>query len=191
MGLPGVVRGRKHRTTAPGAVEDRPMDIVNRNFDASRPNQLWVAGFTLVATWKGFAYVAFGIDVFSRMVVGLVGCFATCSSRRPGWRVAAFMSADLTLAALEQTLWAREVSDGLGHHSDRGSQYLAIRHSERLAEAGRESLGSGNVQSPTHSDRAACNTNWSQRPKAGRDFSHKSRRSRSFLQLGGRRTEQR
>jgi transposase InsO family protein len=98
------------------------MDLVNRYFNASRPNQLWVADFTLVATWKGFAYVAFVIDVFSRMIVG--------------WRVSASMTADLTLDALEQALWARQVSDGLVHHSDRGSQYLSIRYSERLAEVG-------------------------------------------------------
>lgn len=107
MGLQGVVRGRKNRTTVPRDIDERPMDLVNRDFTAGRPNQLWVADFTLVATWKSFAYVAFVIDVFSRMIVG--------------WRVTASMTADLTLDALEQALWARQVSDGLVHHSDRGS----------------------------------------------------------------------
>ena len=92
---------------------------------ADRPNKLWVADLTYVATWIGFVYVAFIFDVFSRMIVG--------------WRVSSSMSAELTLDALEQALWAREVKGRLIHHSDRGSQYLSIRYSERLAEAGVES----------------------------------------------------
>lgn len=95
---------------------------MRRNFHADRPNQLWVADFTYVATWAGFVYVAFVIDVFSRMIVG--------------WRAAISMSAELTLDALEQALWARKVKGSLIHHSDRGSQYLSIRYSERLGEAG-------------------------------------------------------
>lgn len=91
-------------------------------FHADRPNQLWVADFTYVATWVGFVYVAFVIDAFSRMIVG--------------WREARTMTADLTLDALEQALWARKVKGRLIHHSDRGSQYLSIRYTERLAEAG-------------------------------------------------------
>lgn len=122
LGLRGAVRGKKIRTTVPAKAAERPLDLVERNFSATRPNQLWVADFTYVSTWKGFVYVAFIIDVFSRMIVG--------------WRVALSMTVDLTLDALEQALWARNVRSGLIHHSDRGSQYLAIRYSERLAEAG-------------------------------------------------------
>lgn len=122
MGLRGVVRGRSTRTTIPADKELRPLDLVQRRFVADRPNQLWVADFTYVATWSGFVYVAFVVDVFSRMIVG--------------WRVSTSMNADLTLDALEQALWARKVKGGLVHHSDRGSQYLSIRYSDRLAEAG-------------------------------------------------------
>lgn len=106
----------------PSKDADRPLDLVKRDFTATMPNQLWVADFTYVSTWKGFVYVAFIIDVFSRMIVG--------------WRVARSMTVDLTLDALEQVLWARNIKESLIHHSDRGSQYLAIRYSERLAEAG-------------------------------------------------------
>jgi transposase InsO family protein len=122
MGLKGVVRGKKIRTTIGAKDAVRPLDLVKRKFVASRPNQLWVADFTYVSTWKGFVYVAFVIDLFARMIVG--------------WRVSSSMSSELTLDALEQALWARQVTDGLVHHSDRGSQYLSIRYSERLAEAG-------------------------------------------------------
>ena len=129
MGLQGVIRGKKKRTTIPADGDHRPLDLVKRSFGADRPNQLWVADFTYVATWAGFVYVAFVIDVFARMIVG--------------WRASRSMSADLTLDALEQALWARKVKSGLIHHSDRGSQYLAIRYSERLIEAGVEaSVGS-------------------------------------------------
>jgi putative transposase len=106
LGLKGVVRGRRIRTTIPDQTAPRPLDLVNREFVASRPNQLWVADFTYVATWKGFVYVAFVIDVFARRIVG--------------WRVASSMKVDLTLDALEQALWARQVKRGLIHHSDRG-----------------------------------------------------------------------
>jgi transposase InsO family protein len=122
MGLQGVVRGKPKRTTVPSDRDSRPLDLVKRVFHATRPNQLWVADFTYVATWSNFVYVAFVIDVFSRMIVG--------------WRAARSMSADLTLDALEQALWARRIKDTLIHHSDRGSQYLAIRYSERLKDAG-------------------------------------------------------
>jgi putative transposase len=122
MGLQGVVRGKRIRTTVADEKACRPADLVNREFTASRPNELWVADFTYVATWKGFVYVAFVIDVFARMIVG--------------WRVSASMSAELTLDALEQALWARTITGGLVHHSDLGSQYLAIRYSERLADEG-------------------------------------------------------
>ena len=122
LGLRGAVRGKKIRTTIPSATSEQPLDLVKRDFTASRPNQLWVADFTYVATWKGFSYVAFIIDVFARMIVG--------------WRVAMSMNADLTLDALEQALWFRQVKKGLIHHSDRGSQYLSIRYTERLSDEG-------------------------------------------------------
>jgi putative transposase len=122
MGLRGVVRGRSCRTTVSDGSVERPGDLVQRQFSATRPNQLWVADFTYVATWTGFVYVAFVIDVFSRGIVG--------------WRVASTMRTDLVLDALEQALWARRDTVGLVHHSDRGCQYLSIRYSERLAAAG-------------------------------------------------------
>jgi len=129
MGLQGVVRGRKPRTTIPDDLADRPLDLVDRNFTADRPNQLWVADLTYVATWAGFVYVAFVIDVFSRMIVG--------------WRVSRSLRSDLALDALEQALHARGNTKGLIHHSDRGVQYVSIRYTERLAEAGIEpSVGS-------------------------------------------------
>lgn len=125
LGLQGAVRGKSCRTTVPDEAVDRPADLVNRQFTAERPDQLWVADITYVAAWTGFVYVAFVIDVFSRRIVG--------------WRVAASMKTGLVLDALEQALWARHAPKGLVHHSDRGSQYLSIRYTERLAEAGIES----------------------------------------------------
>ena len=125
MGLSGVIRGKAFKiTTISDANAQRPADLVERQFVAERPNQLWVADFTYVATWRGFVYVAFVIDVFSRMLVG--------------WRVSTSMKADLVLDALEQAVHARSDLDGLIHHSDRGVQYLSIRYSERLAECGIE-----------------------------------------------------
>lgn len=129
MGLLGAVRGRKFKTTVAGDSAKRPADLVKRNFTASRPNELWVADLTFVATWRGFVFVAFIIDVFARMIVG--------------WRVSNSLGADLALDALEQALWARPRADHLVHHSDRGVQYVSIRYTERLAEAGIEpSVGS-------------------------------------------------
>jgi len=125
LGIAGAVRGRKHRTTIPDEVAARPADLVQRDFTATRPNQLWVADLTYVATWTGFVYVAFIIDVFSRMIVG--------------WRVSRSLRSDLALDALEQALYARPDIKHLVHHSDRGVQYLSIRYTERLAEAGIES----------------------------------------------------
>lgn len=125
MGLKGVVRGRRTRTTIPDDAAHRPPDLVDRCFKASRPNELWVADFTYVATWGGFVYVAFVIDVFARVIVG--------------WRAATSMKTDLVLDALEQALWARPRKDSLIHHSDSGGQYLSIRYSDRLAEAGIDS----------------------------------------------------
>jgi putative transposase len=120
LGLQGVVRGRKCRTTIADDSAQRPLDRVNRQFAATRPNQLWVADFTYVATWTGFVYVAFVIDVFARRIIG--------------WRAARSMHAELVLDALEQAIWSRSGINGVVHHSDRGSQYLSIRYSERLAE---------------------------------------------------------
>jgi transposase InsO family protein len=129
MGLVGVVRGRKTRTTLPAETDERPLDLVDRKFVATRPNQLWVADITYVATWAGFVYVAFVIDVFSRYIVG--------------WRVSSSLRSDLALDALEQALHARDFEGPLIHHSDRGVQYLSIRYTERLEEAGIEpSVGS-------------------------------------------------
>jgi transposase InsO family protein len=130
MGLQGAVRGRAFKvTTVANDALARPLDRVGRRFEAERPNQLWVADITYVATWSGFVYVAFVIDVFSRYIVG--------------WRVSSSLRSDLALDALEQALWARQPGDGLVHHSDRGSQYLSIRYTERLADAGIEaSVGS-------------------------------------------------
>jgi len=107
-GLQGVVRGRKKRTTIPAPVDELPLDRVQRQFVASRPHELWIADFTYVATWSGFVYVAFVIDVFARYIVG--------------WRVSRSMHTDLVLDALEQALHARQVGEGLIHHSDRGVQ---------------------------------------------------------------------
>ena len=129
LGLRGVVRGRWIPTTIPDALAERPRDLVERDFRATRPNQLWVADLTYVATWRGFAYVAFVIDVFSRRIVG--------------WRATDSLRSDLALDAFEQALYDRETDAGLVHHSDRGVQYLSIRYTERLAEAGIEpSVGS-------------------------------------------------
>jgi transposase InsO family protein len=124
MGLEGVRRGKKRRTTTPDDLAPRPADLVERNFAADRPNQLWVADLTYVATWTGFVYVAFVIDVYSRFIVG--------------WRASRSLRSDLALDALEMAIWARSDKDlgGLVHHSDRGSQYLSIRYTERLGEAG-------------------------------------------------------
>ena len=130
LGIEGARRGRSCRTTIPDNAAERPADLVQRQFVADRPNQLWVADITFVATWSGFVYVAFVIDVFARRIVG--------------WRVARTMRTDLVLDALEQALWARGGAQGVIHHSDRGSQYLSIRYTERLAEAGLES-SVGNV----------------------------------------------
>jgi len=125
MGLAGAVRGRAWVTTThsePAAA--RPPDLVVRHFTATRPNQLWVSDFTYVATWQGVVYVAFVIDVFARRIVG--------------WRVSSSLVTDFVLDALEQAIYDRrdQTADGLVHHSDRGTQYLSMRYTDRLAEAG-------------------------------------------------------
>ena len=123
LGLKGVRRGKTVRTTTPDTSAPCPLDRVNRQFNANRPNQLWVSDFTYVSTWQGWLYVAFVVDVFARRIVG--------------WRVSATMTTDFVLDALEQALYDRQPGpeDALVHHSDRGSQYVSIRYSERLAEA--------------------------------------------------------
>jgi putative transposase len=121
--LQGVRRGKTRRTTTPDATAPRPADLVDRDFSAARPNQLWVADLTYVATWSGFVYVAFIIDAFSRFLVG--------------WQASRSLRTDLALDALEMAIWRRQAQlEGLVHHSDRGSQYLSIRYTQRLADAG-------------------------------------------------------
>lgn len=122
LGIQGVVRGRRCRTTVPADAAACPLDRVQRRFSANRPDELWVADFTYVATWAGFVFVAFVIDVYARRIVG--------------WRVSRTMRAELVLDALEQALHARRPGQGLTHHSDRGCQYLSIVYAERLAQAG-------------------------------------------------------
>jgi transposase InsO family protein len=123
LGLRGAVRGRAFKvTTVAGNGAVRPPDLVRREFKAARPNQLWVADLTYVASWVGFVYVAFVIDVFSRAIVG--------------WRVSRSLRSDLALDALEQAIHARSPTEDLVHHSDRGVQYVSIRYTERLAQAG-------------------------------------------------------
>jgi len=130
LGLTGVVRGKIMKTTHSDKAQPCPLDRVNRQFRADRPNALWVSDFTYVSTWQGFIYVAFVIDVFARRIVG--------------WKVSSSARTDFVLDALEQALYARRpVQGGLVHHSDRGVQYVSIRYTERLAEAGIEpSVGS-------------------------------------------------
>ena len=129
MGLEGVIRGKKAQTTIPDKALPCPLDKVNRQFKAPAPDILWVSDFTYVATWQGFVYVAFVIDAFAPRIVG--------------WRVSRTAHAGFVLDALEQAVHQRQPGSGLVHHSDRGSQYLSIKYSERLAEAGIEpSVGS-------------------------------------------------
>lgn len=124
LGLSGVVRGRRVYTTVSDDALTRPEDHVERSFQAARPNALWVADLTYVATWCGFVYVAFIVDVFARRIVG--------------WRVSNSLRTDIALDALEQALYERDVNEdsGLIHHSDHGVQYLSIRYTDRLTEAG-------------------------------------------------------
>ena len=122
LGICGTTRGKAPFTTTPSEFVHRPEDLVERNFTAERPNQLWVADLTYVRTHSGFVYVAFIVDVFSRFIVG--------------WQASRSLHAELALDALEMAIWSRGDLDGLIHHSDRGSQYLAIRYTERLGEMG-------------------------------------------------------
>jgi putative transposase len=123
LGLAGVVRGKIRRTTTPDTTAAWPADLVERRFTAPAPNRLWVADLTYLRTWSGLVYAALVIDAYSRMIVG--------------WQLATHLRTDLALDALEMAIWRRQTQlDGLVHHSDRGSQYLSIRYTERLAEAG-------------------------------------------------------
>ena len=124
MGISGVIRGRRIKTTVSDKATPCPLDHVNREFRAARPNALWVSDFTYVATWAGFVYAAFVIDTFARRIVG--------------WRVSRSAHAGFVLDALEQALHDRKPVSGAGlvHHSDRGVQYVSIKYTERLAEAG-------------------------------------------------------
>jgi len=125
LGLRGTSRGRAWTiTTQADSASRRPADLVDRQFTTTRPNQLWIADFTYVATWRGFVYVAFVIDTFARRIVG--------------WRVSASLATDFVLDALEQAIYDRRGAgiDDLVHHSDRGTQYLSMRYTARLAEAG-------------------------------------------------------
>ena len=128
LGIQGVVRGKKQRTTVSDENSARPADLVDRQFTATAPNRLWTADITYIPTWSGFVYAAFVIDAYSRFIVG--------------WRVATTLRADLALDALEQALWARNPKPGtdpnrrLVHHSDAGTQYLSIRYTDRLVETG-------------------------------------------------------
>ena len=134
MGLHGVRRGKVVRTTVPDKAVPCPLDRVHRQFKADRPNQLWVSDFTYVSTWQGWQYVAFVIDVYARRIVG--------------WRQSSSMRTDFVLDALEQALFDRrpERTDALIHHSDRGSQHVSIRYSERLAEAGAAVMMGGSYE---------------------------------------------
>jgi putative transposase len=122
--LAGIRRGKVKRTTIPDSAAERPQDLVERIFAAAAPNRLWVADLTYVSTWSGFCYVALVVDAFSRRIVG--------------WRASASLRAELALDALEMAIWSRRAEDlsALVHHSDGGVQYLSIRYTERLAEAG-------------------------------------------------------
>ena len=131
LGLQGAVRGKPIRTTLQEKAAQCPLDHVNRQFHSPAPNMLWLSDFTYVSTWSGFVYVAFVIDAYARRIVG--------------WRVSRTAHANFVLDALEQALYERRPAHrgGLVHHSDRGSQYVGIRYTERLAEAGIEpSVGS-------------------------------------------------
>ena len=136
LGLAGVIRGKPVKTTVSDKAQPCPLDRVNRQFHAQRPNALWVSDFTYVSTWQGFVYVAFVIDVYARRIVG--------------WKASSSMTTDFVLDALEQALHARQREGELIHHSDRGSQSVSIRYSERLAEAGIEpSVGSVGTRTTT------------------------------------------
>ena len=176
MGLQGAVRGRRVKTTRAVVHGERPADRVNREFQVSRPNALWVSDLTYVATWRGFAYTAFVIDAYARRIVG--------------WRVSNSLHTDLALDALEQALHERRAPrDGLIHHSDRGVQYLSLRYTERLAQRGiAPSVGSVG-DSPDKGTRGQA---LRQRPgrvhhRAVQDRTHRPARPVASLRGGGTR----
>ena len=129
LNLQGAVRGRRLRITIPDDAADRPQNLAERNFTATSPNQLWLADLTYVATWRGFVYVAFVVDAFARRIFG--------------WQVTQTQRTNLVLDALEQARYDRPLgaTPQLVHHSDRGVQYVSIRYTERLTEAGDRALG--------------------------------------------------
>ena len=129
LGIQGVRRGKKIKTTQGQPADQCPLDKVNRQFRASQPNELWVSDFTFVSTWRGFVYVAFVIDTFANRIVG--------------WKASTIQDTQFVLDALEQAIHPRKPAENLIHHSDRGSQYVSIKYTERLADAGLEpSVGS-------------------------------------------------
>lgn len=123
LGIQGIRRGKKIKAAHPYGQANCPLDLVNRQFTADKPNKLWVADFTYISTWQGWLYIAFVIDTFKNRIVG--------------WRASSHMTADFVLDALEQALYDRRPSrdDGLVHHSDRGAQYISIKYSGRLKDA--------------------------------------------------------
>jgi putative transposase len=146
LGLQGVIRGKRIRTTVQDKAAPCPLDHVNRVFHAPAPNMLWLSDFTYVSTWSGFVYVAFVIDAYARRIVG--------------WRVSRTAHASFVLDALEQALYERQPvhRGGLVHHSDRGSQYVSIRYTERLAEAGVEPAASATVTTMLSPRRSTAST---------------------------------
>ena len=176
LGLSGVVRGKVRRTTVPDESAPRPADLVDRDFRAPVPNRLWVADLTYVRTWSGFAYVAFIIDACSRYIVG--------------WQASRSLRTDLALDALEQALWARQGPfDGLVHHSDRGVQYLSIRYTERLEQAGAvTSVGSRRRSATTNAPNCAgvASSSMVSRITAAASSSERSRPSSTSAAMASR-----
>ncbi len=140
--IKGVIRGKGVKTTRSNKATETPRDLVNRQFVAERPNQLWVADFTYVSTWQGFAYVAFIIDVFAGVIVG--------------WRTSSTMETTFVLDALEQALWFRRPS-GTIHHSDKGSQYVSLAYTQRLKDA--ELLASTGITGDSYDNALAESVN--------------------------------
>jgi len=156
IGIEGVRHGKKGKTTWPDKALPCPMDRVNRQFCATMPNQLWVSDFTYVSTWQGFVYVAFVIDTFANKIVG--------------WRASRSQQTQFVLDALEQALYERRPADSLIHHSDRGSQYLSIKYTERLVDAGlKPSVG---TVGESHDNALAETTLACSKPKSSTDWDH-------------------
>jgi transposase InsO family protein len=157
MRLQAARRGEAFKTSIPDLGASRPPDLVDRQFVATRPNQSWVADFICLAPWPGFVFVAFVIDVYSRMIVG--------------WRVSRTATAELALDALEQALHAGRRKERLIHHSDRGSQHLSIRYTERLSECGIQAsvgrTGDSRDNAPAETINGLCEAevNWRRGPR--------------------------